>query len=55
MPKKITRNKAIKNALASVIMEGFKTNSALETRCKLIMQGKLDLKDCINQIVQKDV
>ena len=55
MQKKITRNKALKNALASVKMEGFNTNSALETRCKLIMQGKLNLKDCINQIVQKGV
>ena len=53
MPKKITRDKAVKNALASVKMEGFKTNSTLEARCKLIMQGKLNLKDGIAQISQK--
>lgn len=53
MDKKITTNKAIKNAIASVKMEGFKTSSNLENQCKLILQGKLDLKDCINSIIQK--
>ena len=53
MHEKISRDKAIKNAIASVKMEGFKTNQKLETDCKLIMQGKLTLKDCISQITQK--
>jgi len=55
MIKKITRDKTLKNALASVKMEGFKTDFALENRCKLIMQGKLNLKDCVAQIAQKGV
>lgn len=53
MDKKITTNKAIKNAIASVKMEGFRTSDSLENQCKLILQGKLDLKDCINRMIQK--
>lgn len=54
MSKTITRDKAVKNALASVRMEGFKINPVLEVQCKLIMQGKISLKDCITQISQRD-
>ncbi len=55
MQKRISRNKAIKNAIASVKMEGFKIDDTLENRCKLIMQGKRSLKDSITQIIQKDI
>lgn len=53
MSKKITRDRAIKNAIASVKMEGFNVNLKLEEQCKLVMNGKLSLKDCIAQISQK--
>ena len=55
MSKNISRDKAIKNAIASVKMEGFSTNQKLETDCKLIMKGKLTLKDCISRITQKEI
>jgi hypothetical protein len=53
MYKKTTLEKAIKNAIASVEMEGFRTSKSLEKQCKLILQGKVELKDCINQMIQK--
>ena len=53
MDKKITTNKAIKNAIASVKMEGFTISRNMENQCKLILQGKLNLKDCINSVIQK--
>lgn len=53
MYKKITKGRAIKNAIASVKTEGFKTSRSLEKQCKLILQGKVELRDCISQIIQK--
>ncbi len=53
MHRNISRDKAIKNAIASVKMEGFNTNPKLEADCKLIMQGKLTLKDCVSRITKK--
>jgi len=50
MENKISQEKAIKNMLTSVRMEGFSISSEMEDLCKQVLCGKLSLRECLDQL-----
>ena len=51
--KKVTSERAIKNARSSVEMEGLLVDSEMEKLCARILDGKYSLKEYLNEYKNK--
>jgi len=50
MDKLILREKAIKNAISSVSMEGLRVTSEMVELCKRVLDKELSTKECLERL-----
>lgn len=50
---KTTKQQALKNAIASVEMEGYKLTDAQKSLCSQVLNGKLSKQECIKILLNR--
>lgn len=53
MDQNVAIEQAMQNAAASVRMEGFAITEEMQDMCRDILNGKRDLKDCLDQLTNE--
>ncbi len=51
----ISKEQALKNAIASVEMEGYRLSEFNKNLCKDVLDGKLTKQQCIEKILRKEM
>ena len=55
MEKMISKEKAIKNAVSSVSMEGLRVTSEMVELCRRVLNGELSTKECLEQLERQKI
>ena len=54
MDKKISQEKAIKNAISSISMEGLRVTAEMVDFCRQVLNGERSTKECLEQFENKN-